>query len=56
MAIQGQHQKDNNHGIRTAWATKYTCCAPGVNGTKVTESTKTFVLGQEESMGERRVN
>ena len=31
-------------------------CAPGVNGNKVTEPTKTFVLGQEESMGQCRVN
>ena len=31
-------------------------CALGVNGTKVTEPTKTFVLSQEESMGQCRVN
>ena len=30
-------------------------CAPGVNGTKVTEPTKSFVLGLEESMGQCRV-
>ena len=37
-------------------APQNTPVAPGVNGTKVTYPTKTFVLGQEESMGHHLVN
>ncbi|KAF3955893.1 hypothetical protein CMV_018939 [Castanea mollissima] len=37
-------------------ASQNTPVAPGVNGTKVTDPTKTFVPGQEGWMGQRRVN
>lgn len=37
-------------------ASQNTPVAPGVNGTNVTDPTKTFVPGQEGRMGQRKVN